>query len=228
MTRVILTDIEGTTSSIAFVKEVLFPYAAASLDPFLAVHRTEPEVAAILDDVAREAAIDRSDEAALAAQLQQWMAEDRKVTPLKAIQGLIWRNGYETGAYRAHIYPDAAEGLRRWHQQGLALYVYSSGSVEAQKLFFGHSEAGDLTPLFNGYFDTTTGPKREAASYRKIALAIGEDAGEILFLSDVPAELDAAAATGMQTCWLQRPADCPQTDWSNPHPTASSFAEILT
>lgn len=226
MIKVILTDIEGTTSSISFVKEVLFPYAAANLERFLTDHRNQPAVAAILDEVAREASLARDDEPALTAQLQTWMAEDQKVTALKSLQGLIWRAGYQGGDYRAHIYPDAVAALHRWHDQGLTLYVYSSGSIEAQKLFFKHSEAGDMTPLFSGYFDTTIGAKRDDHSYRKIAAAIGVAPTAILFLSDVPAELDAAATAGLRTCWLQRPDDCALTKWATPHPTARDFQEI--
>jgi enolase-phosphatase E1 len=153
--------------------------------------------------------------------LQQWLAEDRKATPLKALQGMIWKQGYEAGELKGHVYPDAVEALRQWHAKGYDLYVYSSGSIQAQKLIFGCSEAGDLTSLFSGYFDTTSGPKREAQSYRHITEAIGCPAGKILFLSDIVEELDAAQAAGMQTCGLAR-------DGGElvGHKTVSSFAEI--
>lgn len=203
----IVTDIEGTTSSIDFVKTVLFPYAERALDPFVRGHLDEAEVADALDLTAAESGITRSDIDALIAQLLDWSRADLKITPLKAMQGLIWRRGYERGDYRAHIYPDAAEQLRAWHAAGIPLYVYSSGSIAAQKLFFRYSEAGDLTALFSGYFDTTTGPKREADSYRRIAAAIDREPQRLLFLSDVVEELDAAHAAGFLTAWLQRPED---------------------
>ncbi|WP_256592014.1 acireductone synthase, partial [Pseudomonas sp. HMWF006] len=136
--------------------------------------------------------------------LLSWIAEDRKATPLKALQGMVWAQGYQAGQLKGHVYPDAVEALQRWHAAGYQLFVYSSGSVQAQKLIFGCSEAGDLTPLFSGYFDTTSGPKREAQSYTNIQQAIGVEPGEILFLSDIVQELDAAQAAGLQTCGLAR------------------------
>lgn len=173
MIRAIVTDIEGTTSSISFVTETLFPHARRHLRAYLADH---PEEA---DGVSVET-------------LEEWIDADRKEPLLKAIQGRIWRDGYRRGELKGHIYPDAAEGLRRWHAQGLPLYVYSSGSVEAQKLIFGFSEAGDLTPLFSGWFDLETGSKLKAESYRRIAGTIGLPAEDILFLSDNPREIAAA------------------------------------
>ena len=220
--KAIVTDIEGTTSSIAFVKEVLFPYAHREMEAFLERHWREPAVAAAVGAAADQAgqALDTPAEAARV--LRRWIDEDRKITPLKTLQGLIWRAGYERGDYRAHLYPDTAGRLRHWHDAGLALYVYSSGSVAAQKLFFGYSEAGDLTPLFSGFFDTTTGGKKEADSYRAIQAAIGEPADAILFLSDVEAELDAARAAGLRTILLDRLGTV--TDSS--HPVVPSFEQI--
>jgi enolase-phosphatase E1 len=138
------------------------------------------------------------------AQLLGWMDVDAKETALKDIQGRIWAKGYADGVLKGHVYPDAVAGLRRWHAADLTLYVFSSGSMAAQKLIFGHSEAGDLTPLFSGYFDTTTGPKREAKSYAKIADMIGMAAGDILFLSDTPQEIEAAREAGMQALLIDR------------------------
>ncbi len=194
--KAILTDIEGTTSSISFVADVLFPYARARLADYIAAHPAE--VAPILADVVAIAPGDP------VATLLGWIDEDRKATPLKALQGMIWADGYAAGAFTGHVYPDAVAGLRRWHAAGVALYVFSSGSVAAQRLLFGHSEAGDLTPLFSGYFDTTTGPKREAASYAKIAAAIGEAPADVLFLSDTPEEVAAARAAGMDARLIDR------------------------
>ena len=194
--KAILTDIEGTTSSIAFVSEVLFPYARSRLAAFAAAHPAE--TAPILADVAA------SEPGDPVATLLRWIDEDRKATPLKTLQGMIWADGYASGAFRGHVYPDAAAGLRRWHAAGVRLYVFSSGSVAAQRLLFGHSEAGDLTGLFSGYFDTTTGPKREAASYTAIAEAIGGAAADVLFLSDTPEEVAAARAAGMAATSIDR------------------------
>jgi enolase-phosphatase E1 len=228
MIETILTDIEGTTSSIAFVKDVLFPYAAREIPAFVRAHRAEPAVAEILAQTARESDIDATDTEALIERLLDWIRADRKITPLKTLQGLVWRSGYETGAYRAHIYADAAAALRDWKDRGLDLYVYSSGSIAAQRLFFRHSEAGDLTDIFSGYFDTTTGPKQHADSYRAIAAQINPHPERILFLSDVIAELDAARAAGLQTTLLHRPDDSPSPVPADcTHPCVRSFAEMV-
>jgi enolase-phosphatase E1 len=133
-----------------------------------------------------------------------WITEDRKATSLKNLQGHIWKNGYEIGAFTGHVYADAASNLRKWADDGIALFVYSSGSVGAQKLLFGHSDAGDLQPLFKEYFDTGIGHKKDSGSYENIIGKLGISAEEILFLSDVADELDAAAAAGMQTIQLIR------------------------
>jgi enolase-phosphatase E1 len=224
MIRAILTDIEGTTSSISFVKDVLFPYARKRLPAFIATHAEDAQVRHWLREAATEAGLVSATQRELIELLQRWVDEDRKATALKALQGMIWDEGYRNGEYRAHVYADVAPQLREWKKQEVDLYVYSSGSVAAQKLFFAHCDAGDLTPLFSGYFDTETGPKRAADSYRRIAAAIGRPAGEILFLSDVIEELDAARAAGMRTTLLARaPATCP----ANPaHPCVTDFNAI--
>ncbi|RAI60950.1 acireductone synthase [Roseicella frigidaeris] len=214
----ILTDIEGTTTSIAFVKDRLFPFAAAALEEFLAAEGETPAVREILAAV-RAAAPGQDPVAAL----RGWMAADAKVTPLKALQGLIWHQGYADGRLRGHLWPDVAPCLRAW-AAGLRLAVYSSGSVEAQRDLFGHSEAGDLLPLFAGFFDTAMGGKREATSYAAIAAALGLAPAAILFLSDVAEELDAAAAAGMQVCQLVRAAD--GTVASGRHPAESDFPGV--
>ena len=203
MIKAILTDIEGTTSSLSFVKDILFPYARARLADYVGAHRDNPEVRRCLDDVRAIAGVALTD-AQVIEQLLRWIDEDHKIAPLKTLQGLIWESGYASGAFQGHVYDDAANNLRAWKQRGLRLYVYSSGSVYAQKLIFGHTAFGDLTPLFEGYFDTTIGGKREADSYRKIATAINVSPPDILFLSDIKEELDAAITTGMQTVWLVR------------------------
>jgi len=197
--KAVLLDIEGTTSSIAFVAEVLFPYARAHLADYLATH--SEEVKPILAEVPGEDKV---------ATLLGWIDEDRKATPLKTLQGLIWAQGYADGTLQGHVYPDTPEALRRWQAAGVAIYIYSSGSIAAQKLIFGRSIAGDLTPLLSGYFDTTTGPKREAESYTKIADATGFAAKEILFVSDMQPEVDAARAAGLSALLIDRsggPAD---------------------
>ena len=203
MVSAIVTDIEGTTSSLSFVKDVLFPYAREHLARFVATHAHRPDVRALLDD-ANRAAGGGLDDAGIVAQLERWIDQDRKITPLKSLQGLIWEAGYRDGDFTGHIYADAAARLREWHARGIRLYVYSSGSVHAQKLLFAYSEAGDLTPLFSGYYDTRIGGKREVAAYRSIAEDIALPAGEILFLSDIGEELDAAREAGMQTIQLVR------------------------
>lgn len=218
----IVTDIEGTTSSIAFVHEVLFPYAAAELPGYVRAHAGEDEIRALLDETRRDAGEPAADTERVIAILLQWIAEDRKATPLKALQGHIWRQGYEQGAFTGHIYADAVENLKRWHKAGVALYIYSSGSVAAQQLMFGNSDAGDLLPLFSGHFDTRIGHKRESASYRAIVEAVGLPADEILFLSDVVEELDAAREAGMQTLQLVREANMV----TGTHDIARNFDEV--
>ena len=203
-TRAIVTDIEGTASSISFVRDVLFPYARKRLPAFVETHGDQPEVQHWLHEAASEAGLVEASRQDIIELLLQWIDQDRKSTALKALQGMIWKDGYAAGDYRAHMYPEVAARLRDWRADGLRLYVYSSGSVPAQQLLFRYSEAGDLTPLFAGYFDTETGPKREAESYRRIAEAIGEQPGHILFLSDIEEELDAAQAAGLRTAWLLR------------------------
>ncbi len=229
MKRAILTDIEGTTSSIAFVKEVLFPYARAALPGFVRAHGHEAQVRRWLDAAAVDAGSVCMD-SVLAEVLQGWIDQDRKHTALKALQGMIWLDGYRNGDYQAHMYPDVAPALRAWHAAGHPLYVYSSGSVAAQKLFFGHSEAGDLSGLFSGWFDTEVGGKREVASYRRIAQEIGRAPDEIVFLSDVVEELDAARAAGLDTVLLDRRQDyaVPRTgEATRGHRRAESFDQIL-
>ncbi|MES2490574.1 MAG: acireductone synthase, partial [Pseudomonadota bacterium] len=167
MIKVILTDIEGTTSSIDFVHQTLFPYAKAHMRSFLRENADSEELQQQLFEIERIEQDALSLDAA-ADVLERWIVEDRKVTPLKALQGMIWRQGYEAGELKGHVYADTPEYLRQWHAQGLKLYVYSSGSVEAQKLIFGYTAYGDLTKLFSGYFDTRVGGKREAASYQAI------------------------------------------------------------
>lgn len=226
--RALLTDIEGTTSSISFVKDVLFPYARRALPAFVREHGREPEVRRWLDAVATENGGVCSDDTIVEI-LQGWIDEDRKHTALKALQGMVWNAGYRNADFTAHMYPDAAEALREWHAAGLPINVYSSGSVPAQKLFFAHSDAGDLTHLVSNWFDTEVGGKREAASYARIAGTIGAAPGDVLFLSDVVEELDAAREAGMQTVLLDRREDYAQPrtgEATHGHRRVESFADV--
>ncbi len=217
-----MTDIEGTTSDIRFVHQVLFPYARQHLATWINQHSDQPEVLQALDGLKTELALPSADREQLIATLYRFMDEDRKSTALKALQGMIWREGYLNGSFTGHLYPDVLPALNRWHQQGLALYVYSSGSVAAQKLLFGYSDAGDINSLFSGYFDTHVGAKREAESYRNIARQLGVDAGQLLFLSDIRQELDAAQQAGWKTRQLIRD----DADNESVHLQVSSFEQI--
>jgi len=222
MIRAIVTDIEGTTSSLSFVKDVLFPYSRERMADFVIKHGAEPTVRKLSDDV-RKATKKNLDEDEVIEQLVRWIDEDKKITSLKALQGMIWEDGYQQGHFKGHIYDDAVRHLKEWKEQGIRLYVFSSGSVQAQKLLFGHTEYGDLTPLFSGYFDTATGAKKDPAAYRAIAKAIGLNPGEILYLSDIKAELDAAREAGMETVWLVRDS---AVDAGTEHTQASDFSTI--
>lgn len=223
MIQAIVTDIGGTTTSLSFVKEVLVPYSRERMEDFVRRHRAEPEVASLLEEV--KAAVE--DEALslekIIAQLHAWVDADAKITALKSLQGLLWKEGYQRGDFTSHLYPDAECKLRTWHEAGYKLYVFSSGSVQAQKLLFAHSSFGDLTPLFEGYFDTRIGAKQEADSYRRIAENIGIAPQAILFLSDVKAELDAAARARMKTVWLVREG---KLNPAAPHLQVSDFDSI--
>lgn len=220
--KAIVTDIEGTTSSIDFVHQTLFPYAKLHLRGFLRACARRPEVAAHVHAIALEEGRQLTLEDA-ADVLERWMVEDRKATPLKALQGMVWAQGYAAGELIGHVYADTPVALRRWHDEGLQLYVYSSGSVEAQQLIFGHTEYGDLTPLFSGYYDTRIGAKREAAAYRAILADIGLPGDEVLFLSDIGEELDAAREAGLVTMQLLRDAKAKPFPH---HPAVSDFSEI--
>ena len=220
--QAILTDIEGTTTDIAFVHKVLFPYAREHLADFLHTQAEQPAVATALAEARAAMGAPAADLPTVIRQLHAWIDEDRKITPLKTLQGLLWQGGYQRGELRAHLYPDVAPALRRWQAAGRTLAVYSSGSVAAQRLLFGHTEAGDLTGLFSAWFDTHIGGKREAQSYRRIAGELALAAGAVLFLSDVEAELNAAAAAGLATCQLVRPG----TPRASRHPHATDFEAV--
>ena len=229
MPRAVLTDIEGTLGPVTFVREVLFPYAAAALPRFLRRHAADPQVAALLAEAARLGGVPAADLEQVTGCLLDWIAADAKVTPLKALQGLVWEEGYRDGHFRAEVYPDALERLRAWQGAGVPIYVYSSGSVRAQELYFAHTAHGDLRPIFSGFFDTTSGPKQDPASYLRIAATVRTPPLDLLFLSDLIAELDAAATAGLHTTWLVRPVDTKLDEAQlhvSPHPVARGFAEI--
>ncbi|MDP3589493.1 MAG: acireductone synthase [Methylobacter sp.] len=224
MIKAIVTDIEGTTSSILFVKDVLFPYARANLADYVRSHSDDPQVKPLLEDVCKEVGSELSTEQII-TQLIQWIDEDKKVTSLKSLQGMIWEAGYRQCDFKGHLYPDAAANLKAWKDKGLDLYIYSSGSVYAQKLLFAHTEYGDLTPLFSGYFDTHVGGKKEKGSYDQIAAQLAIPANQLLFLSDIKEELDAAKAAGFETVWLTRDGTTP--DPQAEHRQVNSFDQIL-
>jgi len=232
----VLLDIEGTTSSIAFVYNELFPYVRAHLEAFLKENWDAPAVIDAREQIARDGGA--TDFAAwtshakregacqtLLNHLRSLMDADSKSTGLKNLQGQISRAGYLSGALRSHVYPDVHVALQRWKTFGWRSYIFSSGSIAAQKQFFEHTVAGNLLPYFSGHFDTTTGPKREIESYRKIAAGIGRPPQNILFVSDVLAELDAALAAGFQTALALRPGNAPVNP-GHCHPPIHSFDAI--
>lgn len=222
MIKAIITDIEGTTSSISFVKDVLFPYARTHIENYLQTHHHEPPIQDLIAEVIILAGKPLPLNS-LIEQLQQWMDEDQKITPLKALQGLIWEEGYRRGDFTGHIYPDAIDNLKKWHANGIDLYIYSSGSVHAQKLLFAHTEHGDITPLFSDYFDTQIGNKKDMSSYYKIADQLALPTDQLLFLSDSIEELDAAKAAGFNTLCLVRDGEIPTL---TTHRQASNFDQI--
>lgn len=237
--QAIVTDIEGTTSSIGFVHQILFPYASANLERFLEANAEEPFVAKLIYqvlnygvdgqsydnspcDIAMKALNPEQIQRAVEI-LQHWIKLDLKIKPLKDLQGLIWKQGYEKGDYQGQLYEDAYLKLTEWHKLGIPLYVYSSGSITAQKLLFGYTEFGDLNYMFAGNFDTTVGGKKESKSYSRIAQEIKQNPENILFLSDIDAELDAAREAGFQTIQLVRDSEISS---SADHPQVKSFLEI--
>lgn len=221
---VILTDIEGTTTSVNFVYEVLFPYFREHLDD-LREMTDEPDIRQALESTKNLAeemyskSIGSSDE--LLTVLRQWSLEDKKLTPLKTIQGILWKKGYEQGELKGHVYDDVLPAFKKWSSQRVKIAVFSSGSVMAQKLIFGYSTSGDLTEFLHAYYDTETGGKREETTYRSICEKLEVEAENVLFLSDIVQELEAADKAGMQTIQLVRPGTV--TAWRN---TVSDFSEI--
>ena len=210
----ILTDIEGTTTEVSFVYDILFPYFRAHMDQWKTVDSAPMndvlEQTRLL--VLEEQSINLSSKEALFDQLRQWSIEDRKVTPLKTFQGMVWEQGFKSGAIKGHMYPDVKPALERWTAMGMKLAIFSSGSIAAQKQLFGFSTEGDLTPYFSAYFDTTTGMKRDEQTYQLIVQQVNAPANSVLFLSDIHQELEAAHAAGLRTLQLVRPGT--QANWS--------------
>ncbi len=225
MTRYILTDIEGTTTPINFVHQVLFPYAKSRIAEFLqsniALPDAEQSIAETEQTMQNEGAAASSIQE-VSAQLIRWIDEDRKHPALKRLQGLIWAQGYADGSIRGQVYPDVPPAFRQWKKQGLSIGIYSSGSVLAQQLLFRHSTEGDLSGMLSHYFDTGIGGKKEESSYRAIANQLNLPPSEILFLSDSAEELAAASAVGMPVTQLLRGEIAPCREY----PTARNFAEI--
>lgn len=233
----ILLDIEGTTSSVSFVYDVMFPFVRRELNQYLGVNWGSAALNEVCDLIAKDAGYESfvawcgaetevgKQRQLLREEVLRLMDGDVKATGLKALQGLIWRSGFESGEMRAHVYDDVLPAIRAWNNAGCDVRIFSSGSVAAQKLFFGHTGVGDMLHLFQGHYDTTTGPKKEAASYRAIAEDFGLPPTQILFLSDVPAELDAARAVGLQTCLCKRPGNA-AVPAGHGHPEITLFDQI--
>ena len=206
----ILLDIEGTTSSISFVYDEMFPFVRRELDSFLSGNWSDSEVQAACQQIVSDADGNcELTQTAIRDEVIRLMDNDVKATGLKSLQGLIWKSGFANGELVAHVYDDVLPALKRWKEAGIDIRVYSSGSVAAQKLFFGHTEHGSLLEFFSGHYDTTTGPKREPDSYRTIATEFGHAPDCLLFLSDVAAETAAAAESGWHTSLTIRPGNEP-------------------
>ncbi|WP_330241873.1 acireductone synthase [Streptomyces sp. NBC_00525] len=205
--RAVVLDIEGTTGSLSHVRDTLFPYARERIAPWLAAHRATAAWRQILDAITDYTGTVHEEASALAL-LEQWADADVKAPPLKTLQGLIWAGGYAAGELYGHVYPDVPPALRYWKTRGTGRFIYSSGPVAAQRDWFGHTRYGDLRPLLDGYFDLTTiGPKAATGSYRRIAANLGHASADLLFVSDVGAELDAAAEAGWRTVAMRRSGD---------------------
>ncbi|WP_028950281.1 acireductone synthase [Sulfurihydrogenibium subterraneum] len=224
MVKAVLTDIEGTTTPISFVKDVLFPYSYEKIQEFVLKNKDNPQIVKILEDVKKIEGRELSLEEIIQT-LKKWIEEDRKITPLKELQGFIWEEGYKSGELKGYVYPDAYEKLKEWYEKGIKLYIYSSGSVKAQKLLFSNTNFGDLNYLFSGYFDTNIGNKKDSLSYTKIAQNIGLSPSEILFLSDNPDEILASAKAGMKVIRLVRPNDAEYVK-DFPYTQVESFNQI--
>jgi enolase-phosphatase E1 len=226
MVRYVLMDIEGTLISVAFVREILFPFAKHRLAPFLQERRQDPKVlqwTIVCQDTIEHETGTRPTYEELPVLLTTWIDQDRKLAGLKGLQGMIWDEGYRQGAFKPELYGDVLPALTIWRTRGIRMGIYSSGSEQAQRLLFAYTNIGDVTSLFEHYFDTRVGEKKAASSYRTISEQIGMPPGHILFLSDSEAELDAAALTGFRTAHVVRPG----TNAGTRHPTYSDLTRLL-
>lgn len=233
-TKCILLDIEGTTSSVAYVFEVLFPFAKNHLHEYLERNWNDPSLQAALRQLVRDVGLPVSVNGATISKEHlplfettaiDLMERDVKATGVKEMQGLIWTEGYASGELKSHVYPDVVEALQSWKNQGIDIRIFSSGSIHAQKVFFKNTEYGDLLTYFSDHYDTTSGQKREVESYHNICKACGYKPEEIAFLSDVGQELDAAKAAGIFTVLVMRPGNAPVVAQEE-HAKIESFSEI--
>jgi len=217
--RVILLDIEGTTTPIAFVYKTLFPYARHKLESFLREHARHPEIASLIEELRVQHELDErnslqppgwledSEEARLRSSVEygQWLiARDSKCAPLKSLQGKIWQQGFESGELRGQVYPDVPIAFERWRRKEKIICIYSSGSVLAQQMLFRTTPSGDLTSYVSRFFDTRVGVKTESESYKKIAASLSRGPREFLFVSDAVKEIEAAQSAGMQAILCSR------------------------
>ncbi|MET7473983.1 acireductone synthase [Streptomyces sp. NPDC005648] len=223
----VVLDIEGTTSATGFVVDVLYPYSRSRFGALLSQRSGDPDVARAVAQVRAEIGDPDADDARVEKTLNAWLDEDRKATPLKTLQGVIWSEGFARGDLVSHFYDDVVPRLRAWHTAGVRLYVYSSGSVAAQRAWFAAGPEGDLLPLVSGWYDTeNAGPKQEPESYGRIAEAVGHAPDRLLFLSDRPGELDAARAAGWHTVGIRRPGEPYFEQGVGDHAEAGTFDEI--
>ncbi|TKB46228.1 acireductone synthase [Ferrimonas sediminicola] len=220
--QAVIVDTAGTTTDYDFIKKVLFSYSAKEMARFIEENQEQVVVSHCIDDVKELAGEPDADLARVVEILLQWIAEDQKATPLKTIQGMIWRQGYRQGDLEGHIYPDALESLKSLKAQGKRIYSFSSSSTEAQELLFQHSQFGDLRNLFHGHFDTHMGQKVEPQAYRNIINTISMWPNLILFVSDRLEELNAAKAAGLKTCQIVRSEGIRQ----GKHPVIQEFSQL--
>jgi enolase-phosphatase E1 len=225
--KIVLLDVEGTTTAIDFVHTTLFDVARRELADYLEANWESPEVDAARAAVARDKQLGVASvtPALLERELRTWIDQDRQETTLKVLQGKIWNAAYGRGELKSHVYDDVPRAFERWQEQGLSIAIFSSGSVEAQRVLFAHTRCGDLSAQLSGYFDTTTGPKREARSYARIAQQLNVPCAAVHFFSDVVAELDAAREAGFVTTQLLRPGVAPMP--GSKHPAIRSFDELF-
>jgi enolase-phosphatase E1 len=224
--RGVLVDVEGTTSAVAYVYDVMFPFARKGIAGYVAQHWDDGALASVRQQFATDAGRELATPDELTTEALRLMDGDVKATGLKTLQGHVWEAGFRSGELQAHVFADVSPALAAWREAGLDVRVYSSGSIHAQRLFFGHTEAGDLLPYFSGHYDTTTGPKREVVSYSAIAADWGLAPSEVLFLSDITEELNAARVAGMQTALVVRPGNAQATPVEPPHVVIESFEQI--